>query len=333
MKVETPHTFKQDIEDTCPKVFIVGCPRSGTSWLASMMRLHPNVISPRSESHAYSIIYDPFTYVEKMAFSKRWEKRQWVVRKYGLAPLFFGINSSDIWKGILRDYKSYKSGSSHVGIHNLVEENEFESIINKAKKRVDEPVQGVAQDVINEIIESFISKNRAMDGFTIFIEKTPLHIRYANEILSSMPDAKILEIVRDGRDVSVSMMARSKTQKWASNDNRANIKQWKKCVNLGKNLAKHKSFSSRHHVVKYEDLKRDAHSHLKQIFDFIDVRYDEELISRIVAKTDIKNVKVKGEGLHVRSGNIGEWQASLSQEEAQAWQDEAGDLLRELGYE
>jgi hypothetical protein len=44
---------------SCRKVFVVGCPRSGTTWTRSMLCAHPHVIAPASETHAYDELYVP----------------------------------------------------------------------------------------------------------------------------------------------------------------------------------------------------------------------------------------------------------------------------------
>ena len=42
------------------KVFVVGCGRSGTSWVQGIIAAHPRVITTQ-ESHAYEAVYDPVT--------------------------------------------------------------------------------------------------------------------------------------------------------------------------------------------------------------------------------------------------------------------------------
>ena len=43
-----------------PKIFVVGCGRSGTSWVQGIIAAHPRVITTQ-ESHAYEVVYDPVT--------------------------------------------------------------------------------------------------------------------------------------------------------------------------------------------------------------------------------------------------------------------------------
>ena len=86
------------------KIFIVGCPRSGTSWLQKMFGLHPDVIALPSESHVYPLIYDPFTYQTKLSLEKRLKNYKHLLRLYGLKPLLMGIQSRDLWRGLLRSH-------------------------------------------------------------------------------------------------------------------------------------------------------------------------------------------------------------------------------------
>lgn len=57
------------------------------------------------------------------------------------------------------------------------------------------------------------------------------------------------------------------------------------------------------------------------------------LLDEIISKTDISQVKNKGEGQPVRKGAVGEWRTRLSAREMALWQELAGDVLSDLGYE
>lgn len=98
---------------TYRKLFIVGCPRSGTSWLNRMIGSHPDVLPVPNETHTYSIIMNNFTYLKNQKLKKRFRSLgsiKWIWRCYGLKPLLFGIESEDLWQGILRQYKIFQKG-------------------------------------------------------------------------------------------------------------------------------------------------------------------------------------------------------------------------------
>ncbi|NET52218.1 MAG: sulfotransferase, partial [Merismopedia sp. SIO2A8] len=112
------------------KIFVVGCPRSGTTWLAHMIKLHPDVIAAWSESHAYPLIYDPFTYVSMLNFSQRLNASRWVLRQYGIQSLLTGITPDDIWHGIKRSYRAYQR-SGDVGLHFFLTYDELQTLMQK----------------------------------------------------------------------------------------------------------------------------------------------------------------------------------------------------------
>lgn len=55
------------------KFFVVGCPRSGTSWLTKMIGSHPNILKVPSESHAYSHSLPLLYLFEKAEIKKKIE--------------------------------------------------------------------------------------------------------------------------------------------------------------------------------------------------------------------------------------------------------------------
>ncbi len=90
---------------TYRKLFIVGYPRSGTSWLTKMISSHFNILQVKKESHAYSVTYHYFTYLKKQTLKKRLESAGWIMKYYGLKLLLLGFKSEDLWQGIFKNYR------------------------------------------------------------------------------------------------------------------------------------------------------------------------------------------------------------------------------------
>ncbi|MGD1804425.1 sulfotransferase [Dapis sp. BLCC M126] len=166
----------------------------------------------------------------------------------------------------------------------------------------------------------------------ILLEKTPQHFRYIDVILNQFPEAKSIEIIRDGRDVCVSYQARSKTARWARQSTTSMIKIWKKAIETVEKVKADPEIGDRIYSVRYENLRTDPQQELSKIFDFIGLDYDSTLIDKIIDTTDISKVKNKGEGKHIRQGSIGEWQTRLSPEDIGLWEELGGDTLARLGY-
>ncbi|MEB3342262.1 sulfotransferase [Okeania sp.] len=312
------------------KLFVVGCPRSGTSWLTKIISLHPNILKVPSESHAYSLTYHYFTYLKQQKLKKRFKSAKWILKFYGLKPLLLGFKSEDIWQGIFKHYEAYQKGKDKVGLHNLVNYTELQELIAKASSGSEDDLTKVKK--LNKLMfDRFFEKNGGTQK-DILLEKTPQHLRYIDVILNQFPESKGIEIIRDGRDICVSYQARSKNARWAKQSTKSVIQIWKKAIERGKIAKANSEISDRLYSVRYENLRTYPQKEISKIFDFIGLDYDETLIDEIIDATDISKVKNKGEGKHIRQGSIGEWQTGLLPEDIALWKELAGDTLAGLGY-
>lgn len=96
-----------------------------------------------------------------------------------------------------------------------------------------------------------------------WVEKTPKHILHIGKILKWRPSAKIILIIRDGRDVAYSIQKRT-----GSLEN--GIRRW--CED---NLAGKEYWSdSNVHVIKYEDLVTDFETTIISVLSFLDEEYE-----------------------------------------------------------
>jgi len=168
-----------------------------------------------------------------------------------------------------------------------------------------------------------------------WIEKTPLHIYHIEDILRISPKAKILLMIRDGRDVSASIKKRTNNlqqgiTRWL-NDNLEGKKHWKK---------------SNVHVFKYENLISDFDNVITQIMLFLDEEYEIQMKDfhktpkQYYSENDTKPENAFGSN-HEQHRNWqinqplfdgrGKWK-SLSTDELKMINDQAGKLLTELKY-
>ena len=196
------------------KVFIVGCPRSGTTWLAQMLRLHSQVIASQRESHVYPLIYDPFTYMSMWNFRQRIKAGKWILRNYGMPALLIGLTPEILWRGILSTYKIYQR-NDEVGPHLLVSYPDLKHLMNQVEDQYHQSdYYTKANHLIEQIFDLFFQKAGGTSHH-LFLEKTPMHIRHVNVILNHFPEAKVIEMIRDGRDVCASHMSLVNTKRWA----------------------------------------------------------------------------------------------------------------------
>ncbi|MGD1855928.1 MAG: sulfotransferase [Leptolyngbyaceae cyanobacterium] len=314
-----------------PKLFVVGCPRSGTSWVTSLISAHPGVVTVPRETHVYRLVYEPFIELPKWNWQQRLRSWKGILRRYGLKPLLFGFLPRDIWQGILREHQILNRPNSH-GLHGLVNHRDLKALIEAIRREVPDTDGGLlqAEELIAAMFDRFFEQH-GKPGQTV-LEKTPMHIRYAEQILWRFPEARIVEVVRDGRDVCVSYNALAQRERWARIGTVGAIRRWKQCVEWGDIIRERPGLSPRVYTVRYESLKADPERSLQQIFQFASLEWTEGQIEAIVAAGDIRRVQQKGNGQYVRSGSVGDWQKHLSEAEIAMCSEIAGEQLMRLGY-
>lgn len=88
-------------------------------------------------------------------------------------------------------------------------------------------------------------------------------------------------------------------------------------------------------LVRYEDLLSDTQAQLQRIFDWLEIQVSERDLKGIVRRNAFEAVRKRrrGPGKDVRAATPGLWRQNLSPEEQQAMHEIMGDKLRELGYE
>ena len=174
-----PKSFK------CRNLFVVGCPRSGTTWLSKMLNQHQDIIKVPYETQAYPYIYNTFEYAQTLSFQQRIRKIKRLIKCYKLKSIIFGFQSTDLWYGILKQYQKFEDGR---GLHNLVSEQELNNLIQMIREQPEDDLVK-ARKLIVKIFELGILKFGVKPN-QIILEKTPRHIYYIDLILADFPEAK-----------------------------------------------------------------------------------------------------------------------------------------------
>lgn len=160
-----------------------------------------------------------------------------------------------------------------------------------------------------------------------WLEKTPGHIRSIGKILEYFNnEVKIIHIIRDGRDVTVSTHPayRDRRKYWVS------AERWVTEVNIGLSYRNHPSV----HTMKYEDLISNYEEEIKKITDFIDEPFSEQL-HHWIDHTQIKSSIHWGSKVQeISSKPIGKWRLPEHEERIREFMGnkEAVQLLKDLGY-
>lgn len=113
-------------------------------------------------------------------------------------------------------------------------------------------------------LEHELSKLEGQAGIKAWCEKTPKNVMHFSELLTRFGrDARLIHIVRDGRDVVTSIHPKAPDVCWVS------IERWKNDVEAGLRYLTHDQVLT----VRYEDLIRDLEHVLRRLCRFIGLDY------------------------------------------------------------
>jgi hypothetical protein len=131
--------------------------------------------------------------------------------------------------------------------------------------------QQVADDP-GEVFDGLSTRLARERGASVFVEKTPFHLFHVERILAQDPEARILHVVRDGRDVVTSVLAGEyPLSRWPIRRLRllAACALWEQFVWEGHRLARLEG--GRFHTVHHEDVVRAPRAALERIARFLDL--------------------------------------------------------------
>jgi hypothetical protein len=275
-----------------PYLFVVGCPRSGTTLLQRMLDHHPQ-LAVSNDSHFIPRAIEGMPIGVDPALTP--ELVEWV-RTY---RRFYRLNLPDV----------------------AVDEA-------AAKSRT-----------YREFVGALYSTYGRLRGKQLAGEKTPDYVRHLPRLHALFPWAKSIHIIRDGRDVALSVLewARdgkgpSKLGLWSDEPVAVCALWWRWQVSTGRRDGEELG-AHRYREVRYEDLVAQPEESLRSLAGFLNLPYAPEMAAYHVGKTRYKpGLSAKKAWLPPTAG-LRKWQTQLSERDLELYEALAGDLLCELGYE
>jgi sulfotransferase family protein len=145
-------------------------------------------------------------------------------------------------------------------------------------------------DDLKEIFLEYLDYKSIIVGCNYWVEKTPSNVYFVEDILRASPEAKLILIVRDGRDVLASKKKRTMTvvnkayKKTNVKNKRLEKKynvlldaiSWKSAAKIC-NMSADK-WSKRVYLIRYEDLVGDPPKALSHLFSFLNLDFKPELL-------------------------------------------------------
>ena len=220
-------------------------------------------------------------------------------------------------------------------------------------------------------VDYFLSKEVARTGKRIVRDKSPQHTECLDEIHELYPDARIIHIVRDGRDVAVSAMHHwwrlaadqpdgvfeltpeelrirdayhadreaflSSGRSIFTEERLSQLaRRWNHRVGKAhRDGTRH--YGERYMEIRYEDLLADGPETLRRIFRLLGARTDERAVEICTKAGSFERVSSRRPGEEdprsfFRKGVAGDWKGVFTDRDRELYGELAGEQLDRLGY-
>ena len=166
-------------------------------------------------------------------------------------------------------------------------------------------------------------------GTRVWIDHTPGNIRYALTLRRAFPEARFINLVRDGRAVAASVLPLD----WGANDAAEAGVHWATQIAAGLALEKRLG-SETVRTVRFEDLVRDPGETLRDLCAFIDIDYNEQMVHTRDYK--VHPYEAGQQALVAKPpdpSRADAWRHQLTTLQISEFERQTGELLEYLGYE
>jgi hypothetical protein len=169
-------------------------------------------------------------------------------------------------------------------------------------------------------------------------EKSPGYVRHLPTLHALWPRAKVVHLIRDGRDVALSVLDWKKRESkvgrfptWAEDPVTTTALWWEWHVRLGRESADLLG-PERYHELRYESLVADPEGECERLCAFLHVPFVDTMLRFHEGRTRPKPGRsAKAAWLPVTAG-LRSWKEQMPPEDIERFEAAAGDLLEELGY-
>ena len=198
----------------------------------------------------------------------------------------------------------------------------------------------------NKEIKTFFQRTleeAKLNNKRAIVEKTPRHVDKIDQIIRIYPEAKIIVMIRDGRDVACSIKERT-------GDFKEGIDRWIKSNENAFNFFDNLNVQ----FIKLEDLVAKPQKTMKFVFEFIDIDFSPDVFSKQgkdlksyyhnkkTSKKEIENTEKYSHERHMKNRNwqinqglfksTKRWDNEMTNEELEYFYENAEVYLHKYGY-
>lgn len=179
-------------------------------------------------------------------------------------------------------------------------------------------------------------------------EKTPIYVKSIRKISGALPEAKFLHVIRDGRDVALSIRDRAVKEHPIPRI----AERWVRRIGQARRQSK-KLEPGRYKEIRYEQLILDTEPVLREVCDFFELDWDDAILDyhqRSAERLEEMKRELPADGkrttlsverrmaTHARTtqapdpSRVSRWREQMDPEQRREFESIAGPLLEELGY-
>jgi hypothetical protein len=164
-------------------------------------------------------------------------------------------------------------------------------------------------------------------------DKTPNHVLRIPLFAGVFPEARFIHLIRDGRDVALSLIDLSD---WGPDDVGTAALRWRQFVEAGRRGAAEID-PGRYLEIHYEELLTSPDEALLRLCGFVDLPFEETMLQyHERADSLLRTVSVPHTHARLRlplTTGLRDWRTQMTDDDQAIFDSVAGDLLAELGYE
>lgn len=172
------------------------------------------------------------------------------------------------------------------------------------------------------------------------VEKTPADARAMATLAKLYPDASVIHVLRDGRDVAISTAAARRTWQRHENMEDAPRSGSRYLWSIGLSWASQASHLRHHamtlplpfHEVRYEEMHARPRESARALFDFCGIPCEDALLDDILERTHFSKLPKTGPEQFRRSGKVANWKREWSRGQLLLFTAAAGEVLEQTGY-
>jgi hypothetical protein len=277
-----------------PYVFIVGCPRSGTTLLRRICDAHSQLAIVR-EQH--------------------WLPRYWELR-IGINP--DGTVTPDLLDMLLSD-KRFPA---------------LELAVEQVAHLIDRGPTPYSEFVTRLFDLHGDRRRKPFVG-----EKTPKYVRHLATLNELWPQARIVHLIRDGRDVSLSLLEWDRAERnvgrfptWAEDPVTTTAIFWEWNVRQGREVGVMLG-RERYYELTYEALVAHPELECRNLCSFLDLAYDPAMLRFHEGRTKSKPGLSPKKAWRPITPGLRTWREQMGPSDVARFEAAAGPLLDDLRYE